>query len=158
MGSHKILTAIETADTWAKKRELIMALKYLPGKRIDNYLAKTFSDDEATEQHKLLAAMTLAKRHGGSDTEAAIGKVADSVEQLGESTTLCHTTKQVFAERLKEFHSPAAMRLMLVHHKKTPAADLGEQELGDDSDPPRRMPAATRLGASPKLAVCTKVN
>jgi hypothetical protein len=144
--SRKILTAITKAHSWDNQRELIQALTNLPGKHIDNYLAKTFSNDGASEEHKLLAAMTLAKRQGGSDTEAAIGKVADSVEQLGESSKLSHVTKQVFAERLKEFHSPAAMRLMLVHHKKSrvpltggprpmPAANLGE---GQPLAPPKK--------------------
>jgi hypothetical protein len=133
-GAHReeVIKAIQSQSTPAPSRnELIRALKYMPGRRVDNFLASQFAASQDDDK-KVLLATVLARRKNGASTEAAIDKVSQTVEELSAHAKLANTVKGIFKERLREFHSPASMRLLLCHHKKHAMDLMMEDTTSDD--------------------------
>merc|ERR1712159_791 len=116
--SEEVMLQAGDDNTDEERRARLMAsLTYMPDNRVDSFLLQQFSRKQK-KNVRFLAAKVLAERQDGRTTEKAIDGVADLVQDLPETDDFTMGVKGIYRARLKSFHSPASMRLLLVHAER----------------------------------------
>merc|ERR1712096_82763 len=108
--------AADSSLNEGRRAALMASLTYMPNDKIDNFLATRFNKENNKEM-KLLAAKTLSERQGGASTERAITNLAAEVKTMPEHDDFTMAVKGVFHARIRSFHSPASMKLLLGHRE-----------------------------------------